>query len=181
MRPITQALWQRMDRDTQHRFLRHARAWWDVHRHRIPADVHGSLRSLIAAGRLKVLAGSMSSSKHERNHYCVAVRLRGSEELVKLHVGLVINCTGPLSNLRHDPNRLITQMLADGLLQVDGLNLGAAVDENDRLVGFLDAYAIGPIARGRYWEITAVPDLRTKAAEIARAIAEQRAAFSAHG
>src|SRR2546423_1835600 len=35
LRPHTQSLWQNLDEQEQLRFLRHARAWWDVRRSRI--------------------------------------------------------------------------------------------------------------------------------------------------
>src|SRR6185503_18670421 len=35
LRPHSHRLWQGLDTGEQWRFLRHARPWWDVHRHRI--------------------------------------------------------------------------------------------------------------------------------------------------
>ena len=78
--------------------------------------------------------------------------------------GLIVNCTGPLSSIRDNPDKLIAQMVADDLIRPDDLDLGIQVDESDRLIGVDNAYAIGAITKGRYWEITAVPDLRAGAA-----------------
>ena len=39
LRPHSHRLWQSLDADQQRRFLRHARPWWDVHRHRIAPEV----------------------------------------------------------------------------------------------------------------------------------------------
>ena len=39
LRPHSHALWQSLSLDHQRRFLRHARPWWDVHRHRIAPEV----------------------------------------------------------------------------------------------------------------------------------------------
>ncbi|HVL34384.1 MAG TPA: FAD/NAD(P)-binding protein, partial [Burkholderiales bacterium] len=39
LRPHSQALWQALGESDQRRFLRHARPWWDVHRHRIAPEV----------------------------------------------------------------------------------------------------------------------------------------------
>ena len=39
LRPHSHALWQQLSHAEQHRFLRHARPWWDVHRHRIAPEV----------------------------------------------------------------------------------------------------------------------------------------------
>ena len=35
LRPVTASLWNRLPRDERRRFLRHARRYWDVHRHRM--------------------------------------------------------------------------------------------------------------------------------------------------
>src|SRR3954452_25060292 len=35
LRPLVTALWQGLPDAEQRRFLRHARPWWDVHRHRM--------------------------------------------------------------------------------------------------------------------------------------------------
>lgn len=47
LRPLTQQLWQRMEAAEQSRFLRHARIWWEVHRHRIAMEVHDRVQRLI--------------------------------------------------------------------------------------------------------------------------------------
>ena len=45
LRPHSHPLWQSLDGEQQRRFLRHARPWWDVHRHRIAPEVADWLRS----------------------------------------------------------------------------------------------------------------------------------------
>ena len=54
LRPHSQSLWQSLDRDEQQRFLRHARPWWDVHRHRIAPEVAATVARLVAEGRLEI-------------------------------------------------------------------------------------------------------------------------------
>ncbi len=39
LRPYTQSIWRAMALPEQRRFLRHLRAWWDVHRHRLAPSV----------------------------------------------------------------------------------------------------------------------------------------------
>jgi uncharacterized NAD(P)/FAD-binding protein YdhS len=53
--------------------------------------------------------------------------------------------------------------------------LGLDVDASGRLIGANGAahdrlYAVGPITRGAFWEITAVPDIRLQAALAAEAL-----------
>jgi hypothetical protein len=50
------------------------------------------------------------------------------------------------------------QMLDDGLIAVDPLGIALDVDERDRAGD--GVWALGPMTKGRYWEIIAVPDIR---------------------
>jgi uncharacterized NAD(P)/FAD-binding protein YdhS len=47
----------------------------------------------------------------------------------------------------------------------DHLGIGLEVDENSRAGERL--WALGPLTKGRYWEIIAVPDIREQAAQVA--------------
>ncbi len=171
LRPLSQQLWQLMAPDEQRRFLRHARIWWEVHRHRIATQVHDRVRRMMDEGRLQVMAGRLTSSRAVEDRYALSVTARGTGAMVEVEAGLVLNCTGPSHGLRDQGDRLIAQMHAGGLVRPDALGLGIEIDSSDRISGADHAYAIGPITRGRYWEIIAVPDLREKAANIAAMIA----------
>ncbi len=43
-------------------------------------------------------------------------------------------------------------------------------------------FAVGPVTRGTFWEVTAIPDIRVKAAEAAKAVllALQEKAYAAY-
>jgi uncharacterized NAD(P)/FAD-binding protein YdhS len=62
-------------------------------------------------------------------------------------------------------------MLADGLIRPDQLGIALDVDERSRVAGSKRAWAMGPLTKGRYWEIIAVPDIRYQAAAVAEDIA----------
>ena len=62
--------------------------------------------------------------------------------------------------------------MADGLARADPLGLGldvtpdgALVDPGGRASDRL--FGLGPVTAGTFWEITAVPDIRTQAARLA--------------
>lgn len=170
LRPITQGVWGRMDHATRRRFLRHARTYWDVHRHRMAPELHQWVEERRAQGQLSIVAGRLNQVIRRSDGYLVGIAPRGGRETVEVEAGLIINCTGPRCSIRGSADPLIRQMVTDKLMQPDELDLGVQIDDADRLAGFEDAYAIGTITRGRYWEITSVPDLRVKAAEIASSI-----------
>ena len=53
-----------------------------------------------------------------------------------------------------------------GQVRPDHLGIGLEVDERSR-AGRRDLWALGPLTKGRYWEIIAVPDIREQAAAVA--------------
>src|SRR3954469_2520486 len=63
LRPYSHPLWQGLDADEQHRFLRHVRPWWDVHRHRIAPEVAGIVARMVAEGRLEIVAGRVVTAR----------------------------------------------------------------------------------------------------------------------
>jgi len=56
-------------------------------------------------------------------------------------------------------------LLDAGQVRPDHLGIGVEVDETCRAGEHL--WAMGPLTKGRYWEIIAVPDIREQAAQVA--------------
>ena len=63
LRPYSHPLWQSLDGEQQRRFLRHARPWWDVHRHRIAPEVAATVARMVGEGRLEVIAGRIVAAR----------------------------------------------------------------------------------------------------------------------
>ncbi|MEO7365657.1 MAG: FAD/NAD(P)-binding protein, partial [Sphingomicrobium sp.] len=61
LRPHSHALWQGWSDEQQRRFLRHARPWWDVHRHRIAPEVARQVHDRVAQGLLQIVAGRIGA------------------------------------------------------------------------------------------------------------------------
>ncbi len=78
LRPHTQSLWQSLDQQEQLRFLRHARAWWDVRRSRIAPEVASTIARLIGEGRLEIIAGRAISARDTGEALEVDIRRRGA-------------------------------------------------------------------------------------------------------
>ena len=102
--------------------------------------------------------------------------LRGVNLTVE--AGQVINCTGPLGVIQHSAEPVIRNLLAQGYGRPDPIGLGLEVDQGGQLIGgegapTLDLYAIGPLTRGAFWEMTAVPDLRGQARDLAAVVADR--------
>ncbi len=168
LRPHSIALWQGLSEAEQKRFLRHLRPWWDVHRHRIAPRVAARIEAMRASGRLEVAAARIARVEGD----WVTLARRGGGEL-RRRFAAVVNCTGPEGDIARIGDPLIRDLLASGRARPDRLGLGLDVDSDSRVRGSGASpalYALGPLTKGAFWEIVAVPDIRGQAAGVARAI-----------
>lgn len=173
LRPHSHALWQALRDEDQRRFLRHARPWWDVHRHRIAPEVATRIRRLIQLGQLDIVAGRIVDLWTAGGKVNVSIRRRGKPHAVDHEFSLIVNCTGPLGSISASGDPLLRNLLDSGLARADALDLGIEVDCRSRVAGSDRAWAVGPLSKARYWEITAVPDIRGQVADVAAQIAEE--------
>lgn len=173
LRPHTHLLWQRLGLEQQRRFLRHARPWWDVHRHRIAPEVANTLARLIAESRLEIAAGRVVSAKGNEDRIDVEYRRRGSTQSQDEGFAYAFNCTGPLHAIDRTRDPLLGSLMRAGAVRPDELGMGIDVDERSRAVGAERLWALGPLTKGRYWEIVAVPDIRMQAAAVASDVARE--------
>lgn len=171
VRPRVPEVWARLSDADKGRFLRHLRPWWDVHRHRVPADLHRELARLREAGTVDVIAGSLVWAAPVDGGLRVAIRRRGRDFPEHLHVAHVVNATGPDLDLAVSGDPLTRRLLARGVLAQDphavGLVTGrdgAALDGAGERVDGL--FVVGGARRAAEWECTAVPELRVQARAI---------------
>ena len=173
LRPHSHGLWRSLDEEQQQRFLRHARPWWDVHRHRIAPGVAGVLKRLIGAGRLEIAAGRIVSLRAGNRELIAGIKRRGAGEASERRFALGLNCTGPLGAIGRSEDGVLKSLMEAKLARPDGIGMGLDVDSRSRVVGADRAWAIGPLTKGAFWEIVAVPDIRGQAADVANDIAEE--------
>lgn len=171
LRPHSHALWQGLGPEQQRRFLRHVRPWWDVHRHRIAPAVASTVAGLIAEGRLEIVAGRIVAARAHSDGLEVEFRRRGSKLSRTEDFAYAFNCTGPLHSIEHTRDPLLRSLIDAGLVRSDHLGIGIDVDPRSRAEGGERLWALGPLTKGRYWEIVAVPDIREQAAAVADDIA----------
>ena len=185
LRPHSHALWQSLSKAEQLRFLRHVRPWWDVHRHCIAPEVAGRVKRLVQLGQLEIVAGRVTDMVADGQQLEVAIRRRGHRQLSDHRFALAVNCTGPLGSISASPDPLIRSLFDQGLARPDALDLGLEVDGQSRVLRYEPSsegstqderqmmWAVGPLTKGKYWEITAVPDIRGQVAQVAYDIAEE--------
>ncbi len=165
LRPFMQDVWAEMPLKDRARFLRHLRPWWDIHRHRLAPAVARRIDDAMTAGQLRLDAGRFRDFRIEGNRALVTYRSRRARGLVTLDVARVVNCSGPGCDYDRISHPLIKALLASGLVRPDPLKLGLDVTGNCAIKDRRGAisrrlFAVGPVTKGAFWEITAVPDIR---------------------
>lgn len=174
LRPYHHLIWKNLPMEERRRFLRHARPYWEILRHRMAPEVAARIDSLVANGRLTIRAGRLRALRLVPDGVEATVRARGAEGSVwTRRVGAVINATGTECDFGRIDHPLVRSLLERGLARPDPLRLGLDVTEDGALIGEDGAasrrlFAFGPVSRPPFWEMTAVPELRNQCAAAAR-------------
>jgi uncharacterized NAD(P)/FAD-binding protein YdhS len=165
LRPVIDLLWQSLPPTEQDRFLRHVKPFWEIHRHRVPAESADLLLHKVARGRLILEAARIQSVTADETGVAVSLRPRGSNRIERRHVHWLINCTPPAPPLKAPAQSLYRALLADGLARPDRTGMGIDVDGLGRPLDrsgqpVAGLYTIGPLRKGTSIETTAVPHIR---------------------
>lgn len=174
LRPHGQALWQSLSPADQRRFLRHVVRYWDVHRHRVAAQVHASVQALVQDGRIRLHRGRLREVETVGPRVRVSAQMRDGR-IDQFDVDTVINATGMEMRAQAMRNPLLSDLLGKGLAvpgahgigirtTLDGRVVDAAGQAQSRLL------ALGSLRIGCLWESTAVPELRGQAEAVVRAL-----------
>ena len=103
-------------------------------------------------------------------------RPRGTDAPQEMKVDRIVNCSGVHGDLLRSGEALLDALVRRGTIRPDRLRLGIETDGACRAIdvgGMANRrlYCIGPMTRGAFWEMTAVPDLRRQAWMVARRLA----------
>ena len=178
LRPHIPGLWQQLSAADRRLFLRHLARYWEVHRHRLPPETARRATALASAGRLTVHRGQVTAAGDQ--HDGVRVRVDHGGSSTDLATGWLINCTGPATDITTTADPLRRYLLDCGLARPDPLRLGLDTDARGALRDAggrpaSDIVALGPPLRGRWYETTAIPEIRDQAAALARHLLTTRA------
>ena len=172
LRPHSHDIWRSLDESQRRRFLRHARPWWDVHRHRIAPQVAARIKAMIGEGRLEVVAGRVKAMREAGGQLVVDCQRRYMpSDIRETRFAVAFNCTGPLGTLSRTRDPMLRGMLDEEQVTMDDLGIGLAVDADSRAAP--GVWALGPLAKGALWEIVAVPDIREQVRHVADTIAKE--------
>ena len=120
---------------------------------------------MLAEGRLEIVAGRIVAARETGDSLEVDYRRRGAAEPRTERFAYAFNCTGPLHSIDRSKDPLLRSLLDAGEVTPDHLGIGLEIGGTCRAGEHL--WAMGPLTKGRYWEIIAVPDIRDQAAEVA--------------
>ena len=180
VRNMAPTIWQRLSEHDRVRFLRHLRAQWDAHRHRLPLQLIQRIEQLRKTQRLHVHAGQLLRFADRDGRIEVAWRARGTESERTALFDRVVNCTGPDYAVARSTEPLWRSLVQCGLCVPDPLGLGLRTGPRGAI---LDAdgwpgphlFYVGPMLLADLWEATAAAELRTHAEKLATLLATERA------
>jgi uncharacterized NAD(P)/FAD-binding protein YdhS len=141
----------------------------------MPVPVAEKFSALMKSGAVKILPGRVESVAADADQLRLLVRNRADGKKTELTAGWVVNATGPSPSNSAAANPAIGSLLIQGLLSVDELNLGVRTTPNGNAINgdgrpVDDLLVVGTLRKPDLWESTAVPELRTQAANAARQI-----------
>lgn len=185
LRPVTNQIWHRFSEADRRRFVACLSRRWDVHRHRMAPEVATMLGRLRDSHRLEAETSSIAGIRVQGGRLAVALEREGGE-VEEVAVSRVINCTGPALDLRAAREPLLEELFAAGAIRPGPLRLGLDHDPRGVIVrgcgtasGVL--FCLGPMRKGRLWETTAIPEIRTQAFELADQITSDIERAAARG
>lgn len=173
LRPHTQAFWRGLTPVQRARFLRHVRAFWEIHRHRMAPRVAAEVDAMRASGQLRIVAGRLLRAGVAGDRVSVVFRERGRDTADAGMFDGLVRATGLDTDITRTTHPLIQHLYATGTVAADPLGLGLRVtaaseviDARERPVPGL--YCIGALARGESWEMTGIAELRAAVHALAK-------------
>ena len=146
----------------------HIRHMWGVARHRLPMEIHKLIQQLILDDKLEIIAGRIQSMIETERGIRVTFKQRRDQKIYEVAEARVINCTGPLSDIKKLQRPLIKNLISRKMIHADEMKLGidalpdgTILNEDRTPSPYLST--IGSLLRGLLWESTAVPELREQA------------------
>jgi len=165
VRPTTQTLWKQLNTAEKRKFLGRLFTLWNVHRHRMSADIHAALKPMQQSGALKIIAGKIYYVGSDKDGLTVAYRKRGTNRVETIRPVLVLNCTGPEYDIAASGHTLLKNLRDRELITVGPLRVGVETTDYGTAKGKApDAiFPVGTLLMGELLECTAVPELRDQA------------------
>ncbi|TIL18918.1 MAG: FAD-dependent oxidoreductase, partial [Mesorhizobium sp.] len=103
----------------------------------------------------------------------VQVQSRHTQRLETFEIARIYDCSGIARDISTTSNSVVRSLVDRGLARPDPLRLGLDVSDNCEVIagdGTVSAkiLAVGPLTRGTFFEIDAIPDIRVQCARLGK-------------
>jgi len=174
LRPLVPKIWAGWPHQDKIRFMTHVAPYWETHRHRCPTNTAEMIERLQGEGRLHAEAGRLRKVHVGSAELQLEVQFRHAEHSTRLPVHYLVNCTGPTGG--ESESSLIARLRQSGLASTDAF--GLRIDDAYHLIGhdgtaFEALSYVGPLLKGKYWEATAIPELREHVVKLTASLAQR--------
>ena len=177
LRPHIASLYRELSHADRASFVRHVRPYWDVFRHRAPADALAHVGDWTRRGRLRRLAGRVTIGRRDEAAgatVAVTIQERAGHKRHE-QFDAVVRCVGPALDAAETTTPLVQSLIDAGLATLLPRGLGLDTSREGRVVDGRGApsarlFGIGAVRRAADWETTSVPDIARHAQQLARLI-----------
>lgn len=172
LRPFNQKIWQNWPASAKRRFVEHTKAWWDIHRHRMAPEVYAKVTQAVQSGRIRLVAGRVVGITPGET-LSVDVQSRHSQLVETFDVARIYDCSGIVRDISTSSNSVVRSLVDRGLARPDPMRIGLDVSANCEIIAGDGAVsrkilAVGPLTRGTFFEIDAIPDIRVQCARLSK-------------
>lgn len=179
LRPITDTLWQSLSPTDQDRMLRHFRPYWELQRHRLPAESSDMLLRWTSRRQLDVVAGRIATIEQRSDGADITVHHRGGRHAPeRWSAEWVINCLPPASLLSEPRNPLTESLLTAGLARPNRTGQGFDLDPAGHAIDIKgnpveNVFILGQARRGHAFEAALIPTIRPQIESLAANIIQR--------
>jgi uncharacterized NAD(P)/FAD-binding protein YdhS len=176
-------VWPALPAPERIRAVRRLLHFWEVHRFRIAPQGAAAIARLTAQGTLTVQRAKAIEVDAGKESLLARLRLPDGT-IVHRVFDSIIFCSGASRNIRD--NLLLANLIDRRLAQADDVSLGLKVDGLCRLIDARGAtqpnlFALGPITRGTFGEMTGAPDILGQIERVVPIFVEARAPIPSDG
>ncbi len=177
LRLHTSRIWRALPAVERGRFLRHARVFWEVARHRMAPAVADNVHALAQRGLFRKISARVVAGRGDGDGVILTLRRRSTNTTEDLRFDWIINCTGPGAGGGAGLPSVVASLIEAGHLEADALHLGVRTTADG--VALVkgepeeDLLLAGTLRKPDLWESTAVPELRVQAAAVAERILQR--------
>lgn len=170
LRPATQELWMNLPLAEKKYFKQHLSRYWNVARHRMPAEVAEILDKMQADGKLDILKGRLTDITHDGENF--TIKFSTPEDSRTVEAATLVNCIGSESAFSRVDSPFVQRLIERRHIRDDELNFGIDATPDGRVVGKTGkptnvVLTLGTALKGTLWETTAIPEIRAQARDLA--------------